>query len=219
MKGNRGRPGIKPFVRQYIYIKAQEDNIKPRLALAMELRKSIEEMGEIPPSEETMIKLISEGRHRQPNPEDLPWSLESLDKFPIPPEALPLILQAWVYFREYYQIPLSIRHAKWIARLCFVVKDMKALSAAAITQANVEIMTSILDEKPNAVFGVLELFTLLTGEEIQGKRRKNILAAEKNSMFNRKMWEDFAEHFKLKSVIRKMRGEMEKHERTHHQEV
>jgi len=50
------------------------------------------------------------------NPEDRPWSIGTLDDYPIPPEALPKVLEA---YKDHTTkgIDLTIREAKWVVRL------------------------------------------------------------------------------------------------------
>jgi|TARA_Y100000310_G_scaffold36202_1_gene34103 hypothetical protein len=119
MTTKRGRPKIKPNVKRTIYAKALKEKKTPRLALAVELKHLIEEMGEIPPSEETMIKLISQARNSPASPIDTDWSLASLPEYPISADALPTVMS--IYARRILQGDgneyLTIREALWIARL------------------------------------------------------------------------------------------------------
>ena len=138
MPTKRGRPGIKPIIKRLIYAKALENRDIPRLALAVELKNLIEEMYEVPPTEETMIKLISKARNHPASPLDEPWSPGSLAKYEMSPEALPAVM--WVYekhLREEEQ-PLTIRQAMWIARLYKVVDVSNHLEDLAILYANRE---------------------------------------------------------------------------------
>ena len=113
MNTKRGRPGIKPYIKQLIYAKALENKGIPRLALAVELKKLIEEMGEIPPTEETMIKKISEARNLPYTAEDKPWSIAASVKYGISPEASKDLFDIW-RFSLAIDRPISIRQAKWI---------------------------------------------------------------------------------------------------------
>jgi len=82
-----------------------------------------------------------------PDSQDKPWSISTLDKCPIPPEALPKVLE------EYRQhkaegTDLTTREAKWIARL-------SALPATQCPRnlpyhiARTELLYELLDEAPN----------------------------------------------------------------------
>jgi len=117
MSGKRGRPSIKPHVKQLIYARALRDKDIPRPALAAELRKFIsDEMGEIPPTEETMIKLISEGRNLPATDEDEPWSVAASVKYGWPPEATKDLFDIWRASLAMGN-PISIRQAKWIVHI------------------------------------------------------------------------------------------------------
>lgn len=113
MNTKRGRPGIKPYIKQLIYAKALENKGITRLALAVELRNLIVEMGEIPPTEETMIKLISEGRNLPYTAEDKPWSVAASVRYGLSPEASKDLFDIWRASLALDR-PISIRQAKWI---------------------------------------------------------------------------------------------------------
>ena len=120
MNTKRGRPGIKPHIKQLICAKALQNKAIPRLALAVELKNLIEEMGEIPPTEETMTKLISQARNHPVSECDTLWSLGSLAEHPIPPEAMPAVMSA--YKKALAENgELTIREAQWIARLYKII--------------------------------------------------------------------------------------------------
>ncbi len=117
MSTKRGRPSIKPHIKQLIYTRALRDKDIPRLALAVELRKFIkDEMGEVPPTEETMIKLISEGRNLPLTDEDEPWSIGASVQYVLPPEANKDLFDIWRASLAMGS-PISIRQAKWIIHI------------------------------------------------------------------------------------------------------
>lgn len=135
MKQKRGRPGIKPFIKQLIYANAIKDESTPRLALALELKRLIEEMGEVSPSEETMIKLISEARNQPDGPLDKVWSLGCLAEYEISPEALPAIMRVYRKYHREKEGYFTIRWAMWIARLYKFIEDPDMLEKEAHTYA------------------------------------------------------------------------------------
>jgi len=53
---------------------------------------------------------------------DRPWSIYTLAEYEISPEALPAVMKAWASRLEQGK-PLSIRQARWIARLYYVLRD------------------------------------------------------------------------------------------------
>jgi hypothetical protein len=70
------------------------------------------------PSLRSYEVLLSEIRPRllKHNPIDDPWSITTLDNWPIPPDALPIVLKAYKrHFED--KTDFSIRQAKWVARL------------------------------------------------------------------------------------------------------
>ena len=50
------------------------------------------------------------------DPQDKPWSIDSLDNYPIPPHAIPIVLRA---YRQHMKngSDFTIRQAKWVSRL------------------------------------------------------------------------------------------------------
>jgi len=58
--------------------------------------------------------------------EDRPWSLVALADYDIPPEALPVVMNAWSKALEQDNSPLTIRQVKWIARLYYFLRSKSA---------------------------------------------------------------------------------------------
>ncbi|MFC2045591.1 hypothetical protein ACFLUH_02825 [Chloroflexota bacterium] len=172
-----GRPKIQPMVKQLIIDKAIKNRKSPRLALAVELKKQIEEMGLIPPTEETMIKMISSARNRELGPEDTRWSMATLERYPISPEALFSVLKVWVYARENSIIEFTVRHAKWAARLSGMIKNTDELLKWSSDYVLQEIFAEIYKIPFSSSELDLELFSSISGEIISSKRRRNILEA------------------------------------------
>jgi hypothetical protein len=120
-KTGRG-PNISKEVRQLIISQAVHDSKNmPRRALAVRLQDLIEKMGEISPTEETLIRMISDARNRQPSELDLPWSIGVCEQYNIPPEIIPVLikeqqLRARSEFKVLQQ-GITIREARWFARL------------------------------------------------------------------------------------------------------
>ncbi|MFC2032691.1 hypothetical protein ACFLUS_04980, partial [Chloroflexota bacterium] len=123
-------PKIRPRIKALIHVHALEEPRLPRDAVAMRIKEEIERMGEIPPSEETLVKMVSRERNREPNPLDEPWSLGMMSKYKddFTPEIVPVLidiekLQMFVK----YDAPkerLTVRHAQWIARLYHLIKEI-----------------------------------------------------------------------------------------------
>ncbi len=53
---------------------------------------------------------------------DESWSIKTLDEYPLPPDSLPYVLQAWRYSVNLGE-DFSIRQAKWCSRLYALFKD------------------------------------------------------------------------------------------------
>ncbi len=95
MNGKRpGRgPQISNEVRRLIISEAIHDSRNmPRRALAVRLQDLIEKMGEISPTEDTLAKMISEARNKQPSEIDRPWSIGACAEYNIPPDIIPILI-------------------------------------------------------------------------------------------------------------------------------
>ena len=76
-----------------------------------------------PPKIEVLERKISRYRKQVIDyPEDKPWSMATLDKYPIPPEAIPAVLACWKQ-RVRSRSILTIREAKWVSRLYALMAD------------------------------------------------------------------------------------------------
>jgi hypothetical protein len=170
-----GRHPIKPSIKKLIFEKALKDKHTPREALAVELKKLIEEMYETPPSHETMIKLISKARNKPESPLDKPWSTATLDKYPIPAEALPTILKLWVWIAENVGDKFTIREALWASRLYTVIGNIVELQCEVRLRALSEIMSEITGISPDRQMDDLHLFINMTGEKMTFDRKRKIL--------------------------------------------
>ncbi len=147
--------------------------------------------------------------------QEQPWSLVTLDKYPIPPEALPSVIQSWVYARESKNRPFTVRDAKWVARIYAVYRDIEKLVKYALDRARSELIGETLggsrrtedyDEADIAV-----LYEILTGEMLSDERYERILA-EKPPPMNGETIKQIGKEFKKRY--------QEAHdERSHSQEV
>ena len=163
MNRKKGRPGIKPHIRQLIYSKALETKT-PRFALAVELTNLIEKMDEIPPAEETIMRLISEARNHPNSPLDKPWSVVTLGEYEIPPEALPPVLKMAIHFRQKEKRPMTIREARWAARLSSL-HDLRKLSLLIQEYAYAEKVVEIMNKTYELEYVIDdELYKDLTGK-------------------------------------------------------
>ncbi len=122
----RRRPGRGPKisneVRRLIIGQAIHDSKNmPRRALAVRLQDLIEKMGEISPTEDTLVKLISEARNQQPSDLDQPWSIGACAQYNIPSDIIPVLISLQKLKvssgKEVSLGQITIREAQWVARL------------------------------------------------------------------------------------------------------
>ena len=150
-----------------------------RTPLAEKMLSEIDWPGK-PPEIEVLERKISKVRAHETLPVDKPWSVESMVMYPIPAEALPLVLRAWVYAREKLNISLTIRQAQWIARLYAAIKDIPALVEQALSYASFELIGELLGKSYGTdTTGVdLALFESMTGERLTIEHRARILGVD-----------------------------------------
>lgn len=111
-RAKRMLPGIQQLVQQ----RATQYPTKDRYVLANEI---INEIGtkwpsEIAPTEDTLVHRISKARNSGDNPLNHVWTLATLESHPLPSDAVPALLHLKTWLK---QTPLTIRQARWIARL------------------------------------------------------------------------------------------------------
>jgi len=108
------------------------------------------------PSLSVVQKVLAKVRKQalQPSSEDQPWTIFTLDDYPIPLEALPRVLQ------EYHSGSIgdrgcfTIRHAKWVARLSVVEPPERFRSPEAFPifyclVATIEVLFELIDRPPD----------------------------------------------------------------------
>jgi len=119
------------------------------------LRKENPELSPKWPSLSTVQKVLAKVRKPKDSPQDKPWSTATLDRpdsYPISSEALPVVFKVWKFQIEKGNA-LTIRQAKWTARLSKVVsEDTKSplgylglLSYWAGLYARTELMFDLID--------------------------------------------------------------------------
>jgi hypothetical protein len=87
-----------------------------RTKLAEKIQDEVRWPGK-PPEIEVLERKISRYRKQAIDyPEDEPWSMATLDKHPISPEAIPAVLACWKQLAQSDTL-LTIREAKWVSRL------------------------------------------------------------------------------------------------------
>ncbi len=118
-KGKR----IKKTILDLIAREASTNPQVDRLLLAHELTHTIELMGEVSPSEETLIKMISSYRNKEPDDLEKPWTLAESVNHNFPPESTPALLRTKRYCMASGK-SFCIRQAKWASYLYPLTNDV-----------------------------------------------------------------------------------------------
>ncbi len=82
--------------------------------------------------QKVLARVHKKERELPPDHEDSPWSVSDITEYPIPPEALPTVLREWADALVKGK-PLTIREARWAARLYHVIKESGYLDAGLLT--------------------------------------------------------------------------------------
>ncbi len=139
-------------IRRLITVRATSSNTK-REELAQEVLAEIEERypQEIPPTEETIIKMISKARNHEPSPLDKPWHLgevNNLRKLEIPDisaEAVKRIREIQKLLSNTGRRPITIRQAKWISLFHLLTPDNRTLYVISGFYSDYELACSVSD--------------------------------------------------------------------------
>jgi len=162
VKGKRAR--ITSDGRAHIVTRALEHPRIQRTELARKLQNELEAMGHDMPQLEVLERMISEFRNTPSNPLDKPWSVITLAEHDIPPEALPKVLEIFIDKLKSEGVHLTIREARWIARLSFVLKDTEMLYGYALEYAGVEKAGQLLGVDVFQLTDDIGLYGDMTGE-------------------------------------------------------
>jgi hypothetical protein len=73
------------------------------------------------PSLSKVQKVVADFERKNHSDEEAPWDISTLSKYPLPPEALPTVLDIAMSSQERGEPPLTIREAKWIGRLYVLI--------------------------------------------------------------------------------------------------
>ena len=122
---SRGKRLTKPVID----LVARESAASPetdRRALAARLQHRIGLMQEVPPSRETLVKMISGFRNCATDDADRPWTLAESVAEGFPPDATPTLLTMWRYCHALGK-PFSVRQAKWAVYLRTVISSTTEL--------------------------------------------------------------------------------------------
>jgi len=87
-----------------------------RTKLAEKIQSEVRWPGKSPEIEVLERKISYYRKHAIDDPEDKAWSMATIDKYPVPPQAIPAILACWKHCFKGDAV-LTIREAKWVSRL------------------------------------------------------------------------------------------------------
>lgn len=121
-----------------------EYRTQTRVQLAEFIREKISWQGKAPEIEVLERKISWYRNHSTDNPQDKPWSIATLDTFPISPQAFPIVLKEYKRHRN-EGTDFTIRQAKWINRLSVTQYSESLPSIIARTEQ----MYEILGQKPD----------------------------------------------------------------------
>ena len=93
------------------------------------------------------------------------WNVQSLTMSDIPAEALPLVINAYGLTVAWgFEKRLSVREAKWVARLYHVLADIEELTIAAIECANDERINEPINDRTTGIVDVDFVSRAITGK-------------------------------------------------------
>jgi len=141
------RAHITPDGEKIIVMRSLEYPRLDRPVLAEKLQTELGSHGWDKPQIEVLEKKISKYRKLSTDsPEEMSWStaraFSSSDKSPLQPEALAAVLKAWKYKVE-HSSGLTMREAKWAARLSAVKHDTEDLLKSVSDYAGLEIICEL----------------------------------------------------------------------------
>jgi hypothetical protein len=134
------RAKITPETKRLIFDKALEQPRIPRNALAQSLLVEIKRQKEDEPDLTVLERMISHYRnHAEDGPQEKPWDMRTLNIYPLPPETLPAVIDAWMFIKRKRGLALSIRQAKWVSWLYPFFKKGEELITSALLQSSMEL--------------------------------------------------------------------------------
>jgi len=128
-KRKRGGLRISREVRTLIISEAIHDSkTMPRRALAVRLQDLIQKMGEVSPTEDTLVRMISAARNQQPSELDQPWSIGACTRHGISPDIIPVLVKLQKLRaadkNERSLGEITVREVKWASLLYPIAKPI-----------------------------------------------------------------------------------------------
>jgi len=132
------------------------------------------------------------------NSEERPWNLATLNRFPISTSALPSVLKVWVHNqgKSWLNMRLSIREAKWAARLYSTIEDTDFLTTLASVYAFYERIAEITNSEFDSTDLDLQVYSIMIGENITDEEINKRLTGILLSEWGRQSSKDFASKYK-----------------------
>ena len=132
------------------------------------------------PGVSSIQKLLRGYRENPPNDLDQNWSTAALEKHPIPPELLPIVLKAWVNAREKLHTSFTIRQALWVMRLSSIYRDVDdkyedILTFMAWVYSQQDLHASLAKVPLDTSTADLGLYGTIIGESLTEERKDYIL--------------------------------------------
>jgi hypothetical protein len=151
-KGPIVTPEIEAFIASIYQKHPKWKALEVRNEVSFLLRKSDPKLPASWPSLSTVQKILATIRKSMKEtpmyPEDKPWSMGTLNEYPIPPDVLPSVLKVWKSNDDMvhkfgmdklaFDPTLTIRQAKWAGRLAHIIDDIRVLANFAIFYATTE---------------------------------------------------------------------------------
>jgi len=112
---------------------------------------------------------------KSPNPQDRPWNILTLSEYELPADALPAVLETWVHTRLNSSRAFTIREAKWVAWLHYVITDISQLTKVARSYALWEYAGERYGPRFVCPTADHELFEIMTGRKLSEEQRGKLL--------------------------------------------
>ena len=169
-KKGRG-PNIPPDWKRYIMVRAVMESYIPRMLLADQILEQMRQSRDVRdklPERESIERDISKARNHPESPLDELFSLASLGKYDIPPEAMPAVMSAYKKTLA-GNGELTIREAQWIARLHTIIDPPDTVWDWAWAYALEEWLSEITNKPFDTT--ILDLELISNPHYAQEKRR------------------------------------------------
>ncbi|MGD0354509.1 MAG: hypothetical protein ABSB31_03565 [Dehalococcoidia bacterium] len=188
VKKPRGRPPADPEREALITAKARAFPDRPRKALVAELKEVLQALGKANLKDDTIERKISDARHSDPQPDDTLWDWDTLKENPLPDDSLPHVIKAWLHAHEKRGRALTIREAKWIARLYRFIDDFDLLFSQCQTLSFMEVMSEVSKAKIDWTPLNISLYEAITKQPISPELRHKLFYGSPDATISQRKW-------------------------------